>query len=191
MHPTATTAFVVPAPFRSEASSSASTESFLAASTNPHVLTTTVSASSASSTSRNPPSSRRAASSSESTSLRAQPSVSTATVVGVGSPSRGACWPEERSDAAAERSVFMRRPQYAAEASRSRNPRLLHSVAADTRGPPLRPLHGSERWTAGVGSGGGLDHVPRLVGGGAHEAECASLRAEADDAAVDGHHVQR
>ena len=66
---------------RSAASSRVSTESFLAASTKPQVLTTTVSASSGSSTSRKPPASSRPASSSESTSLRAQPRVTRATVV--------------------------------------------------------------------------------------------------------------
>ena len=69
---------------RSAASSSVSTESFLAASTKPQVLTRTVSASSASSTSTKPPASSRPASSSESTSLRAQPRVTTATFSGVG-----------------------------------------------------------------------------------------------------------
>ena len=81
--PTATTAFVEPPDsLRSAASSRVSTESFFAASTKPQVFTTTVSASSGSSTSRKPPASRRPASSSESTSLRAQPSVTRATVVG-------------------------------------------------------------------------------------------------------------
>src|SRR3954451_15564494 len=79
--PTATTAFADPSLLSSEASSRVSTESFFAASTKPHVFTTTVSASSGSLTSRNPPASSRPASSSESTSLRAQPSVTRATVV--------------------------------------------------------------------------------------------------------------
>src|SRR6478736_6813367 len=81
MQPTATTAWADPLVLRSEASSSVSTESFLAASTKPQVFTMTVSASSGSSTRRKPPASRRPASSSESTSLRAQPSVTSATVV--------------------------------------------------------------------------------------------------------------
>ena len=68
-----------PSPLRSAASSSASTLSFLACSTNPQVLTSTVSAAAGSSTSRNPSAASRPASSSESTSLRAQPSVTTAT----------------------------------------------------------------------------------------------------------------
>ena len=80
MQPTATTAFADPSAFRSEAWSRVSTESFLAASTKPQVLTTTVSASSGSATSRKPPASSRPASSSESTSLRAQPRVTRATV---------------------------------------------------------------------------------------------------------------
>ena len=62
------------------ASSRASTESFLAASTKPQVLTTATSASAASSTSSQPSAARRPASSSESTSLRAQPRVTRATV---------------------------------------------------------------------------------------------------------------
>src|SRR3954470_12355855 len=82
MQPTATTALADPSVLRSDASSSVSTESFLAASTKPQVFTITVSASSGLSTSRNPPASRRPASSSESTSLRAQPSVTRATVAG-------------------------------------------------------------------------------------------------------------
>src|SRR4051794_29307728 len=64
-----------------------SMESRLAASTNPHVLTTTASALSASSTTFQPAPVSRAASSSESTSLRAHPRVTKATlrppVVGV------------------------------------------------------------------------------------------------------------
>src|SRR3954470_10688425 len=83
MQPTATTALADPSVLRSDASSSVSTESFLAASTKPQVFTITVSASSGLSTSRKPPASSRPASSSESTSLRAQPSVTRATVVGV------------------------------------------------------------------------------------------------------------
>ena len=58
---------------RSDASSSASIESFLACSTKPQVLTTATSASAASSTSSHPSAARRPASSSESTSLRVQP----------------------------------------------------------------------------------------------------------------------
>src|SRR4051794_19927584 len=57
-----------------------SMESRLAASTNPHVLTTTASALSASSTTFQPAPVSRAASSSESTSLRAQPRVTKATL---------------------------------------------------------------------------------------------------------------
>ena len=53
---------------------------FLAASMNPQVLTSTASALCASSVRVQPPSAKRAASSSESTSLRAQPSVTSATV---------------------------------------------------------------------------------------------------------------
>src|SRR6185436_17705663 len=79
MHPTATTFCGPPSPLRSAASSSASTLSFLACSTKPQVLTSTVSAPAGSSTSRNPSAASRPASSSESTSLRAQPSVTTAT----------------------------------------------------------------------------------------------------------------
>ena len=66
-------------PLRSAASSSASTESFLACSTNPQVFTSTVSAVAGSSTSRNPSAANRPASSSESTSLRAHPKVTRAT----------------------------------------------------------------------------------------------------------------
>ncbi len=65
---------------RSAASSSTSIESFFACSTNPQVLTTATSASAASSTNRQPAASSRPASSSESTSLRAQPNVTRATV---------------------------------------------------------------------------------------------------------------
>ena len=65
---------------RSEASSSASIESFLACSTKPQVLTTATSASAASSTSSHPSAASRPASSSESTSLRAQPRVTRATL---------------------------------------------------------------------------------------------------------------
>ncbi len=70
---------VISWPLRSAASSSASTLSFLACSTKPQVLTSTVSAPAGSSTSRNPSAASRPASSSESTSLRAHPSVTTAT----------------------------------------------------------------------------------------------------------------
>ncbi len=59
-----------------------SIESFFAASTKPQVLTTAISASSASSTSSNPSAASRPASSSESTSLRAQPRVISATLCG-------------------------------------------------------------------------------------------------------------
>ena len=71
-HPTATTFLPV-----SAAASRVSIESFLAASTNPQVFTTTTSASSESPgpVSDHPPAPSRAASSSESTSFRAQPSV--------------------------------------------------------------------------------------------------------------------
>lgn len=61
----------------------------LAASTNPQVFTTTVSASAGSATSRNPPSESRPASSSESTSLRAHPNVTMATVRGADSAGAG------------------------------------------------------------------------------------------------------
>ena len=69
-----------PPVLRSAAASSVSTESCLADSTNPQVFTTTTSASAGSSTRPNPASSSRPASSSESTSLRAQPMVTSATV---------------------------------------------------------------------------------------------------------------
>ena len=82
--PTATTARVRPESLRSAASSSVSTESFLACSTNPQVLTITVSASAGSATRVNPPAASRPASSSESTSLRAQPKVTSATEVVIG-----------------------------------------------------------------------------------------------------------
>src|SRR5690242_3532266 len=91
MQPTATTAWVLPCPLRSLASRRASTESFLAASTKPQVLTTATSASSASSTSCQPSASKRPASSSESTSLRAQPRVTSATVRRSGMGSRLLC----------------------------------------------------------------------------------------------------
>ncbi len=55
-------------------------ESFLACSTNPHVLTTATSASAASSTRVQPSAARRPASSSESTSLRVHPRVTSATL---------------------------------------------------------------------------------------------------------------
>src|SRR2546430_14579931 len=74
-HPTATTLAPV-----SVAASSVSTESFFADSTNPHVFTTTTSAPvSPPSTSSHPPALRRPANSAEATSLRAHPSVSSAT----------------------------------------------------------------------------------------------------------------
>src|SRR6201986_4994061 len=57
-------------------------DSVFAASMNPHVLTRTTSASSPSPRSSQPPAASRAASSSESTSLRAQPSVTRLTVRG-------------------------------------------------------------------------------------------------------------
>ena len=88
MQPTATTAWVLPWSLRSLASSRASTESFLAASTKPQVLTTATSASAASSTSSQPSAAKRPASSSESTSLRAQPRVTRATVRRSGMGSR-------------------------------------------------------------------------------------------------------
>jgi hypothetical protein len=75
MQPTATTR----AP-ESVAARMASTESFLADSMKPQVFTRTASAPSASSTNRYPPAASRPASSSESTSLRAHPRVTTATV---------------------------------------------------------------------------------------------------------------
>ncbi|CAM5722937.1 hypothetical protein SMICM304S_07554 [Streptomyces microflavus] len=71
--------------------SRASTESFLAASTNPQVLTTATSASEASSTRSQPSAAKRPASSSESTSLRAQPRVTRATVRRSGMDSRLLC----------------------------------------------------------------------------------------------------
>ena len=69
-----------PSPLRSEASSSASMESFLAWATKPQVLTTATSASAASSTRSQPSACNRPASSSESTSLRVQPRVTRATL---------------------------------------------------------------------------------------------------------------
>ena len=80
MQPTATTARVTPWPLSEFASSSASTESFLADSIKPHVLTSATSACSTSSTNVQPSAANRPANSSESTSLRAQPRVTTATV---------------------------------------------------------------------------------------------------------------
>ena len=74
MQPVATTLAPV-----SAAASSVSIESCLAFSTKPQVLTTTTSAPSPSGVSAQPSASSRAASSSESTSLRAQPRVSSAT----------------------------------------------------------------------------------------------------------------
>src|SRR3981081_3228499 len=74
MQPTATTLAPVAA-----AASRVSTESFLADSTNPQVFTTTTSDSSGSVASSQPPAASRPASSSESTSLRAQPRVSSET----------------------------------------------------------------------------------------------------------------
>ena len=80
MQPTATTARVVPCPLSELASSKASIESFLADSINPQVFTTATSASSTSETSVHPSAASLPASSSESTSLRAQPIVTIATV---------------------------------------------------------------------------------------------------------------
>ena len=84
MHPTATTARVVPWPLSEFASRSASTESFLADSIKPQVFTTATSADSTSSTRVQPSAASRPASSSESTSLRAQPIVTMATVRDIG-----------------------------------------------------------------------------------------------------------
>src|SRR5215475_6081745 len=78
MQPVATTLAPV-----SDAASSVSIESCLAFSTKPQVLTSTTSASEPSVVISHPPAARRAANSSESTSLRAQPSVSNATRLGV------------------------------------------------------------------------------------------------------------
>src|SRR4051794_13825598 len=78
--PTATTASTAPESLSAAASRRVSTESFLAASTNPQVLTSTASASAGSATRSNPSASSRAASSSESTSLRAQPRLTIATL---------------------------------------------------------------------------------------------------------------
>src|SRR5699024_1643446 len=75
MHPAATT---LP-PF-SAASRRVAMESCLAASMNPQVLTTVTSAGASPSTSSQPSADRRPASSSESTSLRAQPKVTSETV---------------------------------------------------------------------------------------------------------------
>jgi len=80
MQPTATTARVTPWPLSEFASRSASTESFFADSMNPQVFTSATSADSTSATSVQPSASRRPANSSESTSLRAHPIVTTATV---------------------------------------------------------------------------------------------------------------
>ena len=80
MQPTATTARVTPWPFKELASSKASTESFLADSIKPQVFTSATSAFSTSSTRIQPSAANRPANSSESTSLRAQPRVTTATV---------------------------------------------------------------------------------------------------------------
>ena len=80
MQPTATTARVFPWPFSELASSKASIESFLADSIKPQVFTTATSALSTSETSVQPSAASLPASSSESTSLRAQPIVTIATV---------------------------------------------------------------------------------------------------------------
>ncbi len=79
MQPTATTARLRPDDVSPPAASSVSIDSRLAASMKPHVFTTTASACSASDTSTMPSDANRPASSSESTSLRAQPRVMTAT----------------------------------------------------------------------------------------------------------------
>jgi hypothetical protein len=89
-----------------------STESFLAASTNPQVLTTTVSASAASDTSVNPSAASRPASSSESTSFRAQPRVTSATDIGCSS---AGCL------RAGEEEELMIVPEYAASGEGRRN----------------------------------------------------------------------
>ena len=89
MQPTATTVFVVPWPLSEFASSKASTESFLADSIKPHVLTTATSADSTSSTRVQPSAAKRPASSSESTSLRAHPIVTIATVRDMGAMLQG------------------------------------------------------------------------------------------------------
>ena len=81
MQPTATTFFnflVFPC-FNEFASSTASIESFFAASTKPQVLISATSASSALATNSQPSLAKRAASSSESVSLREQPKVTKAT----------------------------------------------------------------------------------------------------------------
>ena len=82
MQPTATTALVTPFVFNEWASSSASTESFLALSIKPQVLTSATSAKAGSDTRVQPSADNLPASSSESTSLRAHPSVTSATVRG-------------------------------------------------------------------------------------------------------------
>ena len=84
MHPTATTALVVPCPLSEFASRSASMESFFADSINPHVLTNATSADSTSSTNVQPSAASRPANSSESTSFREHPRVTTATVRFIG-----------------------------------------------------------------------------------------------------------
>ena len=70
----------MPFVFNEWASNSASTESFLALSIKPQVLTSATSARAGSETSVQPSADNRPASSSESTSLRAHPSVTSATV---------------------------------------------------------------------------------------------------------------
>jgi hypothetical protein len=80
MHPTATTARVLPCPLSEFASNKASIESFLADSINPHVLTSATSADSTSLTKIQPSAANRPASSSESTSFLEHPKVTTATV---------------------------------------------------------------------------------------------------------------
>ena len=83
MHPTATTALVIPFSLSEWASSNASTESFLALSINPQVLITAISALAGSETNTQPSAANRPANSSESVSFRAQPKVTSATVRGV------------------------------------------------------------------------------------------------------------
>ncbi|CAB4649451.1 unannotated protein [freshwater metagenome] len=83
IHPTATTAFVTPFPFKEWAWIKASIESFLALSMNPQVLITAISAFVGSLTNTQPSAANRPANSSESVSLRAHPRVTRATVRGI------------------------------------------------------------------------------------------------------------
>src|SRR5215204_6557703 len=83
MHPAPTTLAPVP-----EAASSVSIESCFAFSTKPHVFTSTTSACDPSVLTCHPSPASRAANSSESTSLRAQPNVSRATVFFSGAGTR-------------------------------------------------------------------------------------------------------